>query len=120
MQKSIVNQTVVNRFLDPFEVLRTQFTWNLKGNSKIIQACGTGNLVRSDADDCPFRRQFAFSQVLRGVKTCARTEGSEEQLGRSHSFVEAAVFRWLVARDNVLPRSDLKLNSAKMFYLDFH
>src|SRR5689334_17988560 len=120
MQKSIVNQAVADSFFHAFEVLLAQFTGNLKVNAKIIQARGVRGFVRGNAYDGSFRCQSVLSQVLRGVKACARTKGGEEQLGRGHSFVEAAVFRRLVARDSMLTRSYFKLDSAEMFHLDFH
>ena len=71
VQQSIVNQAVLDRLFDAFQVFLVEAAGDFDGNAKIVKARGILDLVSGDTDDSAFGRQIMFFQVLRGVKGSA-------------------------------------------------
>lgn len=92
MQQSIVNQAVLDRLSDAFQVLLVESARDFESNAKIVEARGVLGLASSNSHDCAFGSQIVLFQVLRSVKGSTGTQGGEEQLGRSHTFIETTIF----------------------------
>src|SRR5262249_36773817 len=67
-----------------------------------------------------FCRQLMFAQVLRGVEGGARTERSQEELGRGHAFVVASVLAGLIGDEAVSTGFDLELRPSQVLNQNLH
>ena len=65
-------------------------------------------------------RQISRSQILRGIKSRAGAERCQQQLGRSHAAVAAAILRRLIASDSVRPRLNVEPYALNLRNLHFH
>jgi hypothetical protein len=57
---------------------------------------------------------------LGGVEAGTGRERGQEEFRWRHAFVEASVFRGLIAGYGVLASFDFELDCAEMIYCDFH
>jgi hypothetical protein len=117
MEQRVVNQALMHGAIDPFEMLGIQPGGYIDEDAEVVQTrrAVLQALLGGDADFGSGFGELVFAQVSSGIERSARTEGREHEFGRSHAFVEAAVFGWLVGCYDVLTGSDFKLNGAEMF-----
>ena len=120
MQKRIVHQAMVNGLLNPRRVLCAQFRWDLDANPEILHPRRVLHFLRRSSDASAFRTKLVLPHILRRIVPGAGTQRRKQQLWRRHSFVVAAVFHGLVARDYVTSSPNFELDRADMFHCDFH
>jgi hypothetical protein len=81
---------------------------------------GTGSFTfAGDTDTSALAGQFVLWEIFRSVKARTEAERGQQQFGRSHTFIESAILDWLIARNEVSARTDLKRYGPKMFDSDF-
>jgi len=119
MEERVVDQALVDGAVDAFDVLGIEAGGDFDSDVEIVEAGRGGAFVGGDADFGALGGKVVLAQVGGGVKGGAGAEGSEEEFGRGHAFVEAAVFGGLVAGDGVLAGFDFELNGSEMLDLDF-
>lgn len=111
VEERVVNQAVMDDSFDAGSMLVRQLQRRFDLDTEVVDA-GDGILdfVGGDADVRAFSRELEFTKILRGIESGARAEGCEQELGRSHAFVEASIFRWLVGCDGVLAGFNFELH----------
>ena len=118
-----MDEALMDCALNALDVSGIEAGGDVDGDVEIVEASGVVGralaLVGGDVDSRAFGGEVEFAQVGGGVEGGAGAERGEEEFGRGHGIVEAAVFGGLIAGDGVLAGFDFELNGSEMFDLDF-